>query len=96
MAKPPETSARGGAVGEFLVSSASADPGAAAQSLAHFVEVANAAPDMTVLKTIGDAAGGLKVVVVAAPPEALSQAVGAIPDLQTEKNQPLELFKPDF
>ena len=83
-----------GPITEFLVSSASPDPGTATRSLKEFVSLATSAPDMSVVKTIGNDAG-LKVVVVSTTEAALSQAVQAIPDLQMEKNQPLELFGPE-
>ena len=84
----------GGPIVEFLVSSASSDPAAATSSLKRFASFAASAPDMSVVKTIGNDAG-LKVVVVSTTEAALSQAVQAIPDLHMEKNQPLELFGPD-
>jgi hypothetical protein len=84
----------GGPMTEFLVSSASPDPKTATSSLKRFVSLATSARDMSVVKTIGNEAG-LKVVVVSTTEAALSQAIQTIPDLQSEKNQPLELFGPD-
>lgn len=76
---------------EFLVSARSRDPRAGGEKLAAFVDIARMEASAEVLKTI-DNGQVLRTVVMSCTPALAFELSRRFPDLNIERNQPLQMF----
>lgn len=80
---------------EFLVSKPGVPPAQASSRLNELVGAVAAINGINVVKTVGQD-DIVNLVVISTTPFTLKQVADRFPDLSIEKNQPLQLFGPDF